>query len=256
MTLKSQVLTRDPHPSPLEQRIGYLRGGERRLHLEDFEELFFRKLNYYKQKKIELIFGHKAIRINRKEKTITLDDGRVLGYERLLISTGGRPRKLHAVNSDPDGIFYLRTIDDSIAIRQSIPDAKNAVIVGGGFIGCEVAASLTTKGVNTTIIEVLPQILGKAVDKKTSDWIKRYHEEKGTKILTEKKVIGFVGQNGHVKAVKLESGEEIQADMVVVGIGIELNTGIVKESGLEVDNSAMAMRSFKPATQMFMLQET
>ncbi|MEM3267055.1 MAG: FAD-dependent oxidoreductase, partial [Conexivisphaerales archaeon] len=201
-----------------------------------FSELFFRKESFYRQKRIELILGHKAISIDRKNKTVKLDDRRELTYSKLLLATGGKPRKLHVANSDLEGIYYLRTIDDSVAIRQRIHESKNAVVVGGGFIGCEVASSLTQKGLQTTIVEVMPHILGKAIDEKTSGWIKEYHEAKGTKIYTNTKVVGFEGEDGRVKGVRLDNGKTLAADMVVVGVGIELNVELASSAGLSVNN--------------------
>jgi len=201
-----------------------------------FDELFFRKEDYYRRNKIDVVLGHSAIAINKEKKTVMLDDRRRYQYGKLLISTGGRPRKLDIPGSGLEGVYYLRTVEDSAAIRQSFPDAKNAVVIGGGFIGCELAASMVSKGLNVTILEVMPHILGKAVDAKTSEWIKKYHEMKGAKVLTERKAIAIEGRDGHAASVKTDDGKTLPADIVTIGVGIKLNTQLAELAGLKVEN--------------------
>jgi NADPH-dependent 2,4-dienoyl-CoA reductase/sulfur reductase-like enzyme len=200
------------------------------------DELFFRKESYYKKNDIDIVLGHSAVALDKKKKVVVLDDGRKYQYGRLLISTGGKPRKLDIPGSGLDGVFYLRTIEDSIAIRQSFPNAKNAVVIGGGFIGCELAASMVNKGLNVTILEVMPHILGKAIDSKTSEWIKKYHESKGARVLTGRKAVAIEGKDGHVSSVKTDDGKVLPADIVAIGVGIKLNTQLAEAAGLKVEN--------------------
>ncbi|MEM3637162.1 MAG: FAD-dependent oxidoreductase [Conexivisphaerales archaeon] len=201
-----------------------------------FDELFFRREGYYRRNDIDVILGHSAVRLERKEKTIVLDDGRKFRYGKVLLATGGKPRKLEIPGSGLEGVYYLRTVEDSVAIRQSIPYAKHAVVIGGGFIGCELAASLNSKGVDVTILEVTPQILGKAVDAKTSEWIKKYHESKGTKVLTNVKATSIDGKEGRVASVRTDTGKVLDADLVAIGVGIKLNSSIAESAGLKVEN--------------------
>ncbi|MDG6933230.1 MAG: FAD-dependent oxidoreductase [Nitrososphaerota archaeon] len=209
------------------------------------EELFFKREEFYRRNKVDLYRGHLAVKLNRMKREIVLDDGGRIGYEKLLLATGGRPRKLDIPGSHYDGIFYLRNLEDSIAIRQRIPLAKKAVVVGGGFIGCELAASLTTRGIETTIIEVMPHILGRAIDQKTSEWLKKYHESKGTKVITQTSVIGFQGENGRVTGVKTSDNKLIQADLVAIGAGIVLNLNLAEDAGLKVENGVVVNQKLR-----------
>ncbi len=199
-------------------------------------KLFFKDESFYRQENVELMLGHRATSIDRSKKLVKLDDGNELSYNKLLLATGGRPRKLHLANSDLDGIFYLRTLDDGVAIRERTPETKNAVVIGGGFIGCEVAASLTEMGIQTTIVEATSRVLGRAVDDRTSAWIREYHEAKGTRVYTNTKVIGFEGEGGSVNGVKLENDQVIPADIVVIGVGIDLNVELARAAGLTVSD--------------------
>jgi 3-phenylpropionate/trans-cinnamate dioxygenase ferredoxin reductase subunit len=202
----------------------------------NFDELFFRKEGYYRKNGIDVLLGHTAVAIDKKKKTVMLDNGSKYHYNKLLIATGGKPRKLDIAGSGLEGVFYLRTIEDSIAIRQSFPSAKNAIVIGGGFIGCELAASMVSKGLDVTILEVMPHILGKAIDNKTSEWIKKYHESKGAKVLTGKKAVAIEGKDGHVSSVKTDDGKILAADIVAVGVGIKLNTDVAENAGIKVEN--------------------
>lgn len=200
------------------------------------DELFFRKESYYRKKRIELLLGKVATDIDSKRKRVKLDDTSEVAYKKLLIATGGRPRKLDLPGSHLDGVFYLRTIEDSIAIRQRMHDSERAVVIGGGFIGCELAASMVSKGVKVTIVEVTPHILGKAIDERTSEWMKRYHESKGAVVMTQSKPVMIEGKEGRVTSVKLEDGRTLMADMVAIGVGINLNLEPLRSLGISIQN--------------------
>ena len=175
----------------------YLSGKKRRL------DVFFRADSYYARNKIGFIKQHKVQSIDTSLRRVTLDDGTDFVYKVLLIATGGRVRKLQLPGSDLEGIYYLRTIQDCDTIRKAAAGTrgKKVVIVGGGFIGCEVGATLRTKGLKVTMIEMAPHLLGAAIDTETADWIREYHSRKRVDVLTNASMAGFIGENGRVKAV-------------------------------------------------------
>ncbi len=200
------------------------------------EVLYIKKPDFYTTQKIELITNTRATGLDSKNHIITINDGTNIFYKKLLLATGGQARQLLIPGAELDNIFYLRTIDDSDAIEAAMQSAKNAVVIGGGFIGCELASTFAKKGISVTIIEAGPKILGRAFDSDTASWIERYFERKGVKIMTKTMPVELEGNNGKVQGVKLQSGQVIPADFVVIGVGINPNVDLAKNAGLQVDN--------------------
>ncbi len=197
--------------------------------------LFFRADSYYSRNKVEFIKGRQAQDVDVSRRSIALDDGSELSYGRLLLATGGIVRKLDLPGSDLAGILYLRSLRDCDVVRSAIRGSKKAVIIGGGFIGCELAATLTGRGLKVTLIEVASRLLSAAIDEETSHFVQDYHAKNKVKVLTSTKVSGYRGKAGHVTTVELEGGDVIPADFVAVGVGITPNTGIAERAGLKVD---------------------
>jgi 3-phenylpropionate/trans-cinnamate dioxygenase ferredoxin reductase subunit len=167
---------------------------------------------------------------------VSLDDGRELRYEKLLLATGGAPRHLPIPGADLQGIFYLRTLEDSDALKEAMAHAKKLVVVGGGFIGCEVAAAGVMKGLETTVIEVGPYLLNMAFDEPTGRWVTDYLAAKAVQARCGERAAKFLGSDGHVTGVETSHGGTIPADLVVVGVGLAPNTDLAKTAGLQVDN--------------------
>lgn len=209
---------------------GYLAG---KVHQES---LFPRKTAFFEERKIRVITGRRVVKLSPLMKRVALDDGTVLGFDRLLLSTGGRPRKLTIPGSDLAGIHYLRTLDDCNQIKMDISHARSAVIIGGGFIGCELAAAFSSKGLDTTIVEAFPSILTQAFDPSTAKWIEGYFVSKGVKIVVSSPVAEFVGADGRVTGIMTKDGMTISGDMVVVGVGIVPNVELAQQAGLAVEN--------------------
>jgi 3-phenylpropionate/trans-cinnamate dioxygenase ferredoxin reductase component len=199
------------------------------------KDLFFRADSYYSKNKVRFIAGHDVRVIDASGRTATLDDGREVSWRRLLLATGGRVRRLEVPGSELEGVHYLRTLKDSESLRRAASHAKRAVIIGGGFIGCEVAATLMGRGVRVTLVELAPRLLSAAIDEETSHWIQEYHSKRGVKVITGVAANRFLGMEGRVTGVELKDGEVIPADFVVVGVGIVPNTALAEASGLKVD---------------------
>jgi 3-phenylpropionate/trans-cinnamate dioxygenase ferredoxin reductase subunit len=199
------------------------------------KDLFFRADSYYSRNKVRFIAGHDVKAIDASGRTATLDDGSEISWRRLLLATGGRVRRLEVPGSELEGVYYLRTLKDSESLRRAASHAKRAVIIGGGFIGCEVAATLTGRGVRVTLVELAPRLLSTAIDEETSHWIQEYHSKRGVKVMTGVVANRFLGREGRVTGVELKDGEVIPADFVVVGVGIVPNTALAEAAGLKVD---------------------
>jgi 3-phenylpropionate/trans-cinnamate dioxygenase ferredoxin reductase component len=211
----------------------YLAGKKKR------RELFFRADSYYRRNRVEVLRKHRVKSIDASHRNITFDDGREIPYKSLLLATGGRVRKLEVTGSDLEGIYYLRTLQDCDIIRKAASDSRKVAIVGGGFIGCEVAATLRSKGLKVTLIEMSSHLLNAAIDEETADWIREYHSKKGVHVLTNASVSGFIGKNGRVYEVELKDGKVIPAEIVVVGIGIIPNTELAEDARLRVDKGLL-----------------
>jgi 3-phenylpropionate/trans-cinnamate dioxygenase ferredoxin reductase component len=198
--------------------------------------LFLRKEDFYKDQRIELLTSTRATTLDPAARCLSFSDGRQIGFERLLLATGGRPRRLAIPGGDLPGIYYLRTIDDSDAIKDAITRGKRAVIVGGGFIGCEVAAACVQKGLEATVVEMGPYLLNMAFDEPTGRWVTGYLEAKGIQARLDDKVARFVSKDGRFGGVETTSGEVVHGDFAAVGVGIALNDELAQASGLKVEH--------------------
>ena len=201
----------------------------------DKEMLFFEPEDFYKRDNLEVILKKKVEKIDTEDKIAILEDGDNISFNKALIATGGSPRKLGINGENLRGVHYLRTLDDADGIKSEISKGKNAVIIGGGFIGIEVASSLTMLGVRATVIEVMPYIWSTFVDEKISIFIQKYFETKGVQFILNESVKEIEGDE-RVKAVVLNSGKKLNADFVVIAVGIKPNVEIAQQSGINVNN--------------------
>lgn len=210
-------------------------------------KLFFRADSYYKRNKIELIQERHVQKIDVSARMATLDDGSELSYKTALLATGGHVRRLQIPGSDLSGIYYLRTLQDCDAIKKAAKASRNAVIVGGGFIGCEVAATLRSKGLGVTLVELAPQLLGAAIDERTANWIKDCHIKKGVNILTNTSISSFLGANGRFTGVELKGEKKtvINAALAIVGVGIAPNMELAETAGLKTDRGILVNEQMK-----------
>ena len=198
------------------------------------DKVYLRAEKFYADKDIQLMLDTRATQIDPSTKTINLDNGETIAYEKLLISTGSRPRKLSIEGSDLSGIHYLRTMDDVDGIRADVKPGANLVIVGGGYIGLEVAAVGIELGMNVHVLEMEERILQRVTTPELSAYYHKLHTDRGVHIHTQTGVTGFSG-NGSVEKV-LCGDESFDADIVIVGIGIIPNIEIAEEAGIHCDN--------------------
>lgn len=198
------------------------------------DKVYLRAEKFYADKDIQLMLDTRATQIDPSTKTINLDNGETIAYEKLLISTGSRPRKLSIEGSELSGIHYLRTMDDVDGIRADVKPGANLVIVGGGYIGLEVAAVGIELGMNVHVLEMEERILQRVTTTEMSAYYHKLHTDRGVQIHTRTGVTGFAG-NGSVEKV-LCGDESFDADIVIVGIGIIPNTEIAEEAGIHCDN--------------------
>jgi 3-phenylpropionate/trans-cinnamate dioxygenase ferredoxin reductase component len=203
------------------------------------EALLYDAASALAEQNIELALQTRAESLNASDKIITLSDGETVRFEKALIATGGAPIRLSIPGSSLTGIHYLRTAEDAGAIGSEAADGKRAVVVGAGFIGLEVAASLNQRGVQVTVIEALPHIWARFADESLARFVQDYCAARGITFLTTDAAAEFRGGN-RVEAVVTRSGEVIDCDFVCVGVGIRPNVGLAQEAGLDVDDGIVA----------------
>lgn len=199
------------------------------------DNLFFRKEEFYKAEKIDLMTGRSVTEINPSTHTAKFDDGKTISFNKLLLATGGKARRLPIEGSEIQGIYSLRTLEDCELLKGEMERSRKVVVIGGGFIGCELASAFATKKLETTIVEVGPYLLNMAFDKETGEWLGKYYSEKGVKLVLNNSVSKFIGDKGHVTGVELKDGNRLPADFVVEGVGITLETGLAERAGLKVE---------------------
>lgn len=202
------------------------------------EHLFFHPAQYFHDHRITLILGTAARSLNASEKTVALADGRIIAFQKALIATGGRPVHLKLPGHDLAGVHYLRTIDDSAAIAADAKPGTRAVIIGAGFIGLEVAASLTQRGVQATVIEAQSHIWPRFADATLANLIQAYCASKGVTFMTGDTVTAIQG-HGRASSVATKSGRTLACDFVCIGVGIVPNVELAQQAGLAVENGVV-----------------
>jgi 3-phenylpropionate/trans-cinnamate dioxygenase ferredoxin reductase component len=204
---------------------------------KEVDDVALKPREWYDEKDIALRLGSAVVGLDTAERTITLDDGRVLGYDELVIATGLVPRRIPAF-PDLEGIRVLRSVDESMALREHASAARHAVVIGAGFIGCEVAASLRSLGVDVVLVEPQPTPLASVLGEQIGELVARLHRGEGVDVRLGLGVAEVRGQEC-VDTVVLTDGTELSADLVVVGIGSRPATEWLEGSGIEVDNGVI-----------------
>ena len=199
------------------------------------DRVLVRPENFYPDKDIDLKTNTTVTAIDRANKTVSTESGDTYEYDKLLIATGSRPRILNIPGSDLEGIHYLRTIADVDGIRGAMQSATRLCIVGGGYIGLEVAAVAKKAGLDVTVVEAMDRILQRVTTPEMSEFYHNLHTGRGVNILVNTGVDGFEGENGKITAVVC-GDTKVEADLVIVGIGIIPNVELAEAAGLECDN--------------------
>jgi 3-phenylpropionate/trans-cinnamate dioxygenase ferredoxin reductase subunit len=199
----------------------------------DAERLHFKPQSFYEGVDVRLNTRVREIDCSRRKVTGAAGDQ--IDYGWLVLATGGRPRTMQVPGVGLDGIHYLRTIDDVNRIRHDMQKASRLVVVGAGYIGLEVAAVAAGLGLNVTVVEMEGRVMQRVVSPQLSEFYERVHRQHGVQLRLSERTSAFSGDS-RLAGVVLESGEEIAADLAIIGIGIVPNTEIAAAAGLEVDN--------------------
>ncbi len=199
------------------------------------DRLYVKPESFYEDSQIEVRLETRVTEIDRERKILKTDSDDEIQYDKLILALGSRVRQIPIDGADLDGVHYLRSIADVDGIRDEIGNKKNAVIVGAGYIGLEVAAVIRQLGLDVTVVEVADRVMSRVVSPEISDFYQIEHSTQGVRLRLSTGVSAFRG-DGRVEAVETDDGELIPADFVVVGIGIDPNTEIASAAGLIVDD--------------------
>lgn len=198
------------------------------------DSLLIRPRVAYDKAGIELLIPGIATRIDRQERRVVLADGRVESYDKLVLATGGRPRRLALPGADAPNVLYLRTVADADRIRAALGPSKRMIVIGGGYIGLEMAAAGVKAGTQVTVLESAERILIRVTAPVMSAFYKKMHSEAGVHIRTSARLKRLEVVAGRIVAVELDDGTHIPADFMVVGIGLLPNVELARDAGLEV----------------------
>ena len=228
------LIGEEPHP-PYERPLlskQYLRGEA------PFEKAMVRPAAFYEDNRIDARFGVAATRVDPAERKVGLTTGESVHYDRLLIATGVRNRRPAIPGLDLPNIFNLRSVDDADVIRNQIAPGRKAAVIGMGFIGCEVAASLRQKGVEVVCVDPSPTPLFRVLGEDVGQVMSCIHHEHGVETFFNDVVTSFEGE-ARVERVVTKSGKRIDCDFAVVGVGVEPVVDFATGSGLEISNGIL-----------------
>jgi 3-phenylpropionate/trans-cinnamate dioxygenase ferredoxin reductase subunit len=205
---------------------------------ESVEGLRVHEAAWYREQKVRVRLGQIAKSVHIGRQSVALENGERVTYDRLLVATGSAARRLTVPGADLPGIQYLRTLADSYALRGALKKGTRLVVVGGGFVGMEVAATARHLGAEVMVLEMGKVVYRAFADERISAFFQSVLESQGVQVRLNTRVARFLGQ-GKVAGVQTEDGEQVPADVVLVGVGSEPNTEWLASSGFSIDRGAL-----------------
>ena len=199
------------------------------------EDILLRPAELYEKSRISIRLGERVKSIDRANKSVITNNNNIINYDKLVIATGARVRKIPVPGSETEGVYYLRNSDDVNKIKSRVIANDHAVIIGGGYIGLETAASLRKQGMKVTVIEAMARVLQRVTAPELSNFYKRIHDEEGVEIFEEVIATEFkkIDKKIHILT---SCGKTFIGDMVIVGIGVIPNIELAESAGLAVKN--------------------
>jgi 3-phenylpropionate/trans-cinnamate dioxygenase ferredoxin reductase subunit len=209
---------------------GYLLGKEER------DTVYVHPPRWYAENRVDLRLGTAVTAVDPAAHEVTLADGSRIGYAKLLLTTGSSPRRLTVPGADLDGVLYLRRLADSDRIKEAFSAASRVAVIGAGWIGLETAAAARAAGAEVTVLEAAELPLLRVLGREVSQIFAELHTDHGVDLRCGVQVAGITGAGGRADGVLLADGSRVDADVVVVGVGIAPDTGLAAAAGLETDN--------------------
>ena len=204
------------------------------------EQIALRPHHWYEEKNIELAVGTEVTRIDTKGHTVELAGGESIRYDRLMLAPGARVRRIPAVEAGPVNHLYLRTLTDALRLRKQLVPGRNVVLLGGGVIGMEVAASAVLRDCNVTVVELAPRIMARALCPAVSEHVAVYHRSKGVELKLGTSATGQ-STNG-TPGLALSDGTVLPADLIVIGVGVVPNVELAARAGIHCDDGIVVDR--------------
>ncbi len=206
------------------------------LDTQGMDDVELRPSAFYRDHTVQVLIGERGVAIDRPGRRVRVASGASIAYDLLVLAVGARNRQLQVDGATLDGVRYLRTLDDSIEIKRRIHGAEAVVVVGGGFIGLELAAVTCALGKTVTVLEAQPRLMPRVVAPAIAEFYERLHTARGVRIVCGAAVCEIKGDAGKARAVRLSNGASYPADLVLVGIGVVPNIDLAGDAGLPVGN--------------------
>jgi 3-phenylpropionate/trans-cinnamate dioxygenase ferredoxin reductase subunit len=205
---------------------------------------------WYREHEVDVLLATRASTVDPATRTVTTEVGDQLRYGGLLLATGAQPIRLGLPGEDLEGVYYLRTVDDSERLRAAISRAETMVMIGGGFIGAEVAASATQMDTRVTLLELAETLWTRAVGTQMGRFFEEFLRDRGVHVRTRTGAERLEGEGG-VEAVVLPDGTRLHADVVVIGVGVRPDVELAERAGLPVDNGVLADEHLQAADRIW-----
>ncbi len=240
------VFGAEPYPNYNRIMLSPVLAGE-----QGIQDIILNDLAWYKDNNITLHLNKKVVRIDRKKKLVYAEDGTEAAYDRLLLATGSNPFMLPIPGIDLQGVLAYRDIQDTNAMIEAAEKYKHAVVIGGGLLGLEAANGLALRGMDVTVVHVMPWLMERQLDQSSAKMLQKSLEAKGMKFLLEKQTQNLVGDaEGRVKAIHFKDGTEIPADLLVMAVGIRPNTLLAESAGIHCNRGIVVndtMQTYDPS---------
>ena len=204
-----------------------------------FDKIWLKTEEWYQKNNIELLAGRKAVKLDSRNKTVALDNGDKINYEKLLLAIGGHSRELQIPGSDKNGVLYLRNLSDAKAIAELVKTAKKSVIIGGGFVGFEMCEMMRMVGVEVDLVIREKKFWEGVLDEEGSEIVENSLQKNGVNIIRESEVKEIIGGE-KADGIILKSGKKISADIVLVSIGVFCPYGWIKDAKIETSRGIIA----------------
>jgi 3-phenylpropionate/trans-cinnamate dioxygenase ferredoxin reductase subunit len=193
--------------------------------------------SWYSEHRIELKLGRRAVRLDTRSHSVELDGGEEVTYDRALLALGSLPRRLPSMESGPANYAYLRTLRDALRIRHHLQPGRKIVLLGGGVIGMEVAASAALRDCDVTVVELAPRIMGRALCPSIAEHVAAYHRAKGVKLKLDSQALAQASDPE--PGIRLKDGSFVPANLIVIGIGVTPNTDLAHIAGIDCDDGIL-----------------
>lgn len=223
------IFGQEPHPNYNRIKLSNILQGE-----TSFEDIIINPLDWYKENRIQLFAGEAVVQIDTEAKRVVSDNGRIVDYDELIIATGSKSFILPIPGADKQGVTGFRDIQDCEMMLASSQKSEKAVVIGGGLLGLEAAKGLSNLGMQVNVVHLMSDLMERQLDSTAAGMLKAELEQQGLNFLMEKQTVEILGED-HVTGLRFKDGSEIEADLVVMAIGIKPNTEIAKSSGIFVN---------------------